>query len=159
VATYYTDLTGGSTFRANKLAGISTSNISASVLEDAAKKAYNVINAKLKQRYGSGVPFDTSDPPGIIREISDDLVICYAIQWTKGHAIARTGTIGEMCEAATALLDELATGTARVEGVTVSGALPESTTRGHAPIFERDDVLDHELDSDLADEITDNRDD
>lgn len=158
MATYYTDLTESSTFRANKLASISTANISAAILEDAAKKAYNVINAKLKRRYGSGVPFSTSDPPGIIREISDDLVVCYAIGWTKGHAVARTGPIGELCEDAMKLLDELAGGTASIDGVSAVTVL-DSRTRGYAPIFERDDELDHDIDSDLADAISDNRDD
>lgn len=121
-------------------------------------RAYNTINALLSIRYT--LPFDSTPP--LVESLSDDLTIFYL----KRHLNPGAGDLDDetknLYEDAKNELKDIALG--KVPLVDSDGTLVaekssmSSSTEGYQPIFNLDDVKNHEIDSDRLDEIEDARD-
>jgi len=158
MATYYTDVATIVDLKLRDLNVAADGDVTADQLENACKQAHDIINSKLG-RVCSPVPFDTADPPAIIRELSDMLVVNIVWRYGPGRSVRAKGTIQDEYDRAIAMLDDIASGKDRPPGVTRKTAADglSSSTEDEHPVFGSVGTMDLGQDPDQAERLTDER--
>ena len=152
---YYSDIDD---VRLVLMDAVTTTAVSAAVMERGALEAHTLINAELGKLYTVPFPLSTTDnTPDIIRAISDTLTACWANQHTAGLGTRGRGPSVDECKRAREDVDRLASGDLKIPGYTPS-VLPSCNTEGEHPIFFKGDTHDMGQDSDQSDRLSDERD-
>ena len=133
--------------------------IGGDLIERGRRYSYSVINGKLKDKYGSAVPWVAGAEPALIYEISNKLTQCFVINAKNlGNEPLDKAKREDLCDTPRKLLDDIADGGIELpESDNPLGAKVYHNKSGYTPIFDIDPTLNAEPDSDLLDEIENDR--
>ena len=143
----------------------SSNDFKADVIEEAVDNATAFVKGKLGKEIAAKVDAAQSGATDEAKSESTDSVVRMIASFIAAH-FAYTAQFGAKAdsdsdfstnyEKATVWLDEIRDGKMDIPGIEIN-LLPKSTTQDYQPAFQVDDPVQHDIDSDRLDDITDDR--
>lgn len=137
------------------------SQIKGVIIQRARRRATRVINGKLEPVYPTKIPFASGDVPKLIDSIAGDLSVYYVKRAKHpGPEPMVSNVKEEYFERSMELLQEIADRKIELPELTSEISYPETyhNRKDITPVFDMDDIESQVVDSDLKEDISEDRD-
>jgi len=132
--------------------------LSGALIERGRRNAYSIINSKLEPAYPSQVPWSSGNEPGLLYEISNKLTMCFVLaRKNPGSEPLDKNRRERYCEEPMKMLNELASFEMQLPEIESPLGSKVHHNRDYPTACDMDDIENHEINSDLLDEIADER--